>query len=222
MKDRKEQILKAYSNREATKEFLTDKKISDDDFEFILEAGRLSPSSFGWEPWQFLVVQNENLRAKLVDMSWGAQKQLPTASHFVILLGRNPKEMLVGSEYFRHMSQDIYGLPSEIEQMRYDVFEKFQKEDFDLSDDRKIFDWVGKQVYIPFANMMTAAAEIGIDSCPMEGFDKNRVEEVLINEGVLDTNQFGVVAMLAFGYKKLPLEWTKKRRALKDVVTWIR
>lgn len=62
--------------------------MSDEDFETILEAGRLSPSSLGLEPWHFVVVQSETLRDKLKPYSWGAQKQLDTASHFVLIFAR--------------------------------------------------------------------------------------------------------------------------------------
>ena len=78
-------FLEAMKFRHATKEFDSTKKISDEDFDTVLEYGILSPSSFGFEPWKFLVVQNENLRTKLKEFSWGAQGTLPTASHFMII-----------------------------------------------------------------------------------------------------------------------------------------
>lgn len=221
MKVRKEEILKAYRFREATKEFQTEKKISEEDFEFILETGRLSPSSFGWEPWQFLVVQNMELREKLKAYSWGAQKQLPTASHFVIILGRKAADMVPGSDYLNHLSLNVNKLPQEIVDMKFDFYGKFQQNDFDLTDERKMFDWVGKQAYLPFANMMTAAAQIGIDSCPMEGFNTAKIEEILIEEGLLDADKFGVSAMVAFGYRTADLEWPKTRRAMDEVVKWV-
>lgn len=222
MKEKKEEILKAYQFREATKEFIEDKKISDEDFEFILETGRLSPSSFGWEPWKFVVVQNMEIREKLKQFSWGAQKQLPTASHFIIILGRKADQMVPGSDYFKYIAKEINQFPDDVMKMREDIFGKFQNEDFDLTDDRKIFDWVGKQTYIPLANMMTSAAQIGIASCPIEGFDREKVEATLSREGAIDTDKFGVVAMVAFGYKKDDLEWSKTRRTMDEVVEWIR
>jgi len=222
MKKIKEDILKAYHFRQAIKEFKEDKEISQEDFEFILETGRLSPSSMGWEPWKFLVVQNKALRQKLQEFSWGAKKQLPTASHFVILLARKANQMVPGSEYLHYMSKEIQNLPEEAEKMKQDFFGKFQENDFDLTDERKIFDWVCKQTYIPFANMMTAAAQIGIDSCPIEGFNREKIEAILKEEGVLDTNEFGVAVMVAFGYKKADLDWPKTRRPLEEVVQWIK
>lgn len=221
MKARKEQILEAFRFRQAIKEFQEDKMISDEDFEFILETGRLSPSSFGWEPWKFLVVQSEGIREKLKTYSWGAQKQLPTASHFVVILGRKSAEMIPGSEYLQFISREVNQLTPDVEEMKLDFFGKFQQNDFDLTDDRKIFDWVCKQTYLPFANMMTSAAQIGIDSCPIEGFDREKIEEILVNEGLMDTAKFGVAAMVAFGYKKADLEWPKTRRTMEDVVQWV-
>ncbi|WP_075590175.1 NAD(P)H-dependent oxidoreductase [Labilibacter marinus] len=221
MQAKKEEILKAHAYRRAIKEFEPEQKISDADFEFILEVGRRSPSSFGWEPWKFVVVQNTNLREKLAIPSWGAQKQLASASHFVVLLARKGDEMRVGSEYLKHKSQVIDKLPAEVEEMKLKFFKGFMENEFDLTDERKIFDWACKQVYLPFANMMTAAAQIGIDSCPIEGFDRAKVEEILSKEGVVDTNKLGVAAMVAFGYKKEDSPFPQVRHTLEQIVDWV-
>jgi len=222
MKERKEEILKAYKFRQAIKEFQKDKKISDEDFEFILETGRLSPSSFGWEPWKFLVIQNMELREKLKEFSWGAQRQLPSASHFVIILARKASEMLPKSDYLQYISNEVNKLPEDIVKMKINFFDQFQQNDFDLTDNRKIFDWVCRQTYLPFANMMTAAAQIGIDSCPIEGFNIQKIEEILTKEKLIDNSKFGVSAMLAFGYKKADLDWPKTRRTIDEVVQWVK
>lgn len=87
----KEDILNAYQFRHATKEFDPNKKIPEEDFKFILETGRLSPSSFGFEPWRFVVVQNQELREKIKNTAWGAFGKLPEASHFVLILARTKK-----------------------------------------------------------------------------------------------------------------------------------
>ena len=80
VKDVKEQVLNAYHFRHACKEFDADRKIPKEDFDFILETARLSPSSFGLEPWKFLVVQNRAVREKIRSVSWGTQRQLPDAA----------------------------------------------------------------------------------------------------------------------------------------------
>lgn len=84
----KEHVISASQYRHATKIFNATKKISEEDFNYILETGRLSPSSIGLEPWRFIVVQNPELRNKLKAVSPGAQGQLDTASHFLIILAR--------------------------------------------------------------------------------------------------------------------------------------
>lgn len=222
MKNIKEEILKAHSFRRAIKEFEVDQKISEADFEFILEVGRRSPSSFGWEPWKFVVVQNTELREKLMEPSWGAQKQLSSASHFVILLARKGDEMRAGSEYLKYKSQEIDKLPAEVEEMKVGFFKNFMENEFDLTDDRKIFDWSCKQVYLPFANMMTAAAQIGIDSCPIEGFDRAKVEAILTEAGVVDASKLGVAAMVAFGYRKEDSPFPQSRFPMEEVVEWVK
>ena len=73
--------------RHACKIFDETKKISAGEFDFILEAGRLSPSSMGLEQWDFLVVQNPILRQKIREVSWN-QPQITTCSHLVVILGK--------------------------------------------------------------------------------------------------------------------------------------
>lgn len=220
--DTKKKILDAYQFRYACKEFNAEKKISKEDFDFILETGRLSPSSFGFEPWRFLVLQNMDLREKIKPVCWGAQKQLPTASHFLIILARKGKDMVYHSDYIKNFMTNIQELSSDIVKMKSTAYQNFQETGFELLEsDRAIFDWSAKQTYIALANMMTAAAQLGIDSCPMEGFDKAKLEEILIQEKLLDNNHFGVATMVAFGYRKEAPHHIKTRQAIDEIVKWI-
>lgn len=221
MEDIKKQILAAYNFRHACKEFDPDKKISDEDFNFILETARLSPSSFGFEPWKFLVVNDPDLRVKIKAMSWGAQGKLPAASHFVIILARTIKDMKYDSDYIKYIMKEVHHIPEDAAEMRMKSYENFLKNDFKLLEsNRAIFDWACKQTYIALGNMMTAAAQIGIDSCPIEGFDREKLEGILEGDGVLDRNEFGVSCMAAFGYRiKDPRP--KTRQPLDKIVEWI-
>jgi nitroreductase len=212
-------FLDAMMFRHACKEFDISKKISDKEFNLILDMGRLSPSSFGFEPWKFVIVQNSKLREKLKEFTWGAQGQLPTASHFVIILARKKKSMIYSSSYISSMLE-YKQLPEDVQALYKEFYEKFQKDDFNLlQNDRALFDWTCKQTYIALANMMTGASAMGIDSCPIEGFDSKKAQEFLKDELKIDSEEFGVSVMVAFGYRKdEPRD--KSRLAIEDITTW--
>ena len=80
----KETVLNAFQYRHATKEFDPERKLTDEDINFILKTANLSPSSFGFEPWHFIVVQDQELRELLKPVAWGAPLKLDTASHFIL------------------------------------------------------------------------------------------------------------------------------------------
>lgn len=218
----KQEILDAYQFRHACKEFDAGRKIGADDFEFILEIARLSPSSFGLEPWQFLVVQNPDLREKLRQYTWGGQKQLPTASHVVLTLVRKSHFMRYDSEYLHRLMREVQKFPEDQALARTAVIEKFQRSDFNLLEsERAITDWATRQTYLPLANMMTAAAMIGIDSCPIEGFERAELERVLAKEANVNLDHWSVAYLLAFGYRKNPPARPKTRQSLDAVVRWL-
>jgi nitroreductase len=213
-------IIEAFHFRHACKVFDAQKKIGDEDFATILETGRLSPSSFGFEPWKFLVVQKRELREKLKPVTWGAQGTLPTASHFVIILARRQRSMRYDSDYITHMMYDVHHLPEESAEQRREKYRIFQQKDFRLFEsERAMFDWAVKQTYIALANMMTSAAMLGIDSCAVEGFKTEEVEEIMAEAFRIDMEEYGVAVMAAFGYRiHAPKE--KTRQCMEDITQW--
>ncbi|MFC4322857.1 NAD(P)H-dependent oxidoreductase [Litchfieldia salsa] len=218
---KKEQILEAFRFRHATKQFDPQKKISDDDFSFILETGRLSPSSIGLEPWKFLVIENQELKDKLQSISWGAQGQLPTASHFVIILARTIKDVKYDSDYIKDHMVRIKKFPEELIGKIQDRYKTFQESDFNILDnERTTFDWSCKQCYIALGNMMTSAAQIGIDSCPVEGFDYDAVSALLEEYDLLEDGHLNVAVMVAFGYRADEPR-PKTRKPIEEVVKWV-
>lgn len=217
----KNAILEALNFRHATKRFDPNKKISDEDFSLILEAARLSPSSFGLEPWNIIVLQNMEIREKLLPYTWGAQGQLPTASHFILLTAKTAQALTRDTRHMPHIFRDIHELAPEAVEKRFHRVETFFTDDFKLAQsDRAIWDWAGKQAYIALANMMTVAALRGIDSCPIEGFQAEPVEKLLRYEGIVDGTVNRLVAMAAFGYRA-DAPQPKKRRSLDEIVTWM-
>ncbi|TNE29974.1 MAG: NAD(P)H-dependent oxidoreductase [Bacteroidetes bacterium] len=215
----KEQILNAYKFRHACKLFDKEKKISDSDMQFILQTAQLSPSSFGFEPWHFVVVQDRGLRKKLKEQAWGATAKLDTASHFVICLTMKSPLMKYDSKYIENFMRDVQKLPENVIENKGKMYEVFQKSDFNLTDERKLFDWAAKQCYIPLGNMMTSAAMIGIDSCPIEGFNQEISNTILKEDLGIDTSLYGISYMVAFGYR-VNEPRPKTRRNISDFVTF--
>jgi nitroreductase len=217
----KEEILSVFEFRHACKEFDPVQRISDDDFHFIMETARLSPSSFGIEPWEFLIIQNPEIREELKTYTWGGQKQLPTCSHLVVCLTKKACFMRHDSDYVYTFMKEIQQNTDELLEKRRQIFKKFQESDFSLlENDRTLFDWSCKQTYIAMGNMMTAAAMIGIDSCPIEGFQKKEVEQVLVRSCDMDLEKHGVSYMVAFGYRVNPQK-PKTRQAAKEIIRWV-
>ncbi|MGB2551654.1 NAD(P)H-dependent oxidoreductase [Campylobacter sp. MOP51] len=207
-------FLEAMNFRHACKIFDENKKISDDEFDLILEAGRLSPSSTGLEQWDFLVVQNADLRQKIREVSWN-QVQMTSCSHLLVILAKI-SEVKPGNEYIKKIIARRVDKEPELIAQREKFYQDFLTANF-KNDDELTYHWSSKQCYIAAANMMTAAATLGIDSCPIEGFDADALNKVLN----LDTTKQRVAVMIPFGYRLNP-QPPKYRREISDVVTWIK
>lgn len=214
------EIISAFEFRFACKKFNPDKKIKDSDFHVILEAGRLSPSSFGFEPTHLLVVQNPLLREKIKEVAWG-QGQVTSCSHLVMLLTLKPEYMKADSEHLKKFLLQVKRLQNDDLAMRLKYYEHFLKDEYKLLDDeQKMLDWSSKQAYIILGNMLTTAAMLGIDSCPMEGFNPERMAEVLKNDLHIDTDMYSLSVMAAFGYRDMEAPH-KTRQDLDNFVTWL-
>lgn len=225
--DLQKQIIDAFNFRHATKVFNPDRKISGDEFNTILEAARLSPSSFGFEPWQMLVVQSPEKRELFRDFSWGANGafngtagQLGTASHFVIFLAHTDATMKHNSEYQQQFMKEVKQLPDDVIGFMNQAFQKFQEHDFHIEGERQITDWSGKQAYIAMGNMMSVAAMLGIDSCPIEGFEVDKATEVLETHFGVDPKLYRPAVMVAFGYRAGEPAYDKTRRTTEQMVKW--
>ena len=220
---KKEEILEAYNFRHACKVFDESKQISAEDFNFILETARLSPSSFGMEHWRFLIVENKELRAKIKSAAWN-QAQISTASHLVVVLTKTEK---VTDDTYINTMFSRRGLNKEAQEgyiERYKGYiarfvERFVKRYFykRFTKSYPVFEWSARQCYIAAANMTTSAAMIGIDSCFIEGFSKEDVEKILD----IDTTKEDVALILAFGYRLNP-QPAKFRLSQNEIVEYIK
>lgn len=194
------EIIEVFNRRYACKKYDKTKVVPDEDFKTIIEAAHLSPSSFGLEPWKFVLIKNEKMLNDMREFAWGAINSLNGASHILMVLAR--KRVTGDSEYFERIGKEIKNMSEENLKIRKEVFTKFQKEDFKLlENERALFDWASKQTYIAMGNMMTVAASLGIDSCAIEGFNKEMAEKYFSEKGIFDLNEYGISYFVSFGYR---------------------
>lgn len=203
------QFLEAMAFRHACKRFEPTKQIPSEQFEQILEVARTSPSSFGMEPWRLIIIRDEKLRKALKSSCWN-QSQITEASELVIFTTDNDI-VRSDSPYVRKMFERRE-MPSEAVDMYMGVYKKYL-EPIEC-DEVLLENWTAKQCYIALANTMTFAATLEIDSCPIEGFDKEEVE------AILDLPYGRSVAVIcAFGYRLNP-QSTQMRLPLDTIVEY--
>ena len=185
-------FTEAMAFRHACKTFDASKKISNEKMHYILEAGRTSPSSFGMEAWRFLLVMNDELKEKIKPLCWN-QVQITTCSHLVIVLAGIEKVKPSSGEVEKRFARRP--MNKEALEGYMGMYAGHLAET--LSTDKNIYEWTARQAYIAAGNMMTAAAYEGIDSCPIEGFEKENLEKLLD----LDSSKFQIAMLLPFGYR---------------------
>lgn len=171
--------------RYATKKFDTSKKVSSEDLEQILEAIRMTPTSFGLQAYHFYVVTHPKLLQKLQSASYN-QPQIGTCSHLIVMCARNDL-LQAKDEFFDALSG---GNPETRIQLA--AYEQMATGFIPNSSP----EWAKKQVYIAQGFMLAACIELQIDSCPMEGFDSKSVTEIL----KLPANH-DVAVLMPIGYR---------------------
>lgn len=185
-------LVKQLQWRYAVKKFDPAKKISDENWAALENALILTPSSYGLQPWKFLVITNPALREKLTPASWN-QKQVVDCSHYVVFLVKKTmteKDIAL----FINATASTRNSPRE----KLSGYEKMMVSDLVYGARSKIIrEWASHQVYIALGNLMTSAAMLGIDTCPMEGFEPEKYDEIL---GLKDTDYASLVCC-AVGYR---------------------
>lgn len=127
------------------------------------------------------------------------QYQLDDCSHLVIILAK--KNARYDTPFFRDVAVRR-GLQGEQLEKALEKYKGLQEVEMKTAEsERALFDWTSKQTYIALANMLTGAAAIGVDSCPIEGFNYDKMNEVLAAEGLFDPNEWGVSVAATFGYR---------------------
>ena len=212
------EIANALEFRHACKAFDASRKIPDSDVELIVDAIRLAPSSYGFEPWNVIVAQSEDLR-NAVKAFAGNNAARFDASHFLIFTAKTGLQITRKGGHIDHILRDVRDLDDD-EAADFKAFwNKWAERDFKLITADVVHQWAARQAYIALGGVMLAAAERGIDSCPIEGFSIDGVREILTERGLIDPTDSAPVVMLALGYRAGG-QPAHSRRDLEEIVRW--
>ncbi len=167
-------LLENLNWRYAVKKFDTTKKVSDEDLQKIKQAVRLSPSSFGLQPYKILIIEDQDLKLKLKAESFN-QNQIDTCSHLLVFVANTNLQKRIGEYCDLATFKDKKGLFDRLK------FEAGARAFFGMAsiDENRKFRIVTNQTYIALSFAMTACAELKIDSCPMEGFSSEGYSKIL-------------------------------------------
>ena len=186
------QLIAALEWRYATKIFDATAKIPAHVWDALEKTLVLTPTSYGLQPYKFLIVQNDATRAALLPQSWG-QKQVVDCSHYVVFLARTEMKETDVDRFLARTAQ-VRGIPVESlagyrGMMLGDIVNGPRG--------KAAHEWAARQAYIALGNTMTAAAILGVDACPMEGIVPAEYDKILKLEG----SDYKTVVALALGYR---------------------
>ncbi|MBF8457757.1 NAD(P)H-dependent oxidoreductase [Kaistella sp. G5-32] len=183
--------LESLRNRYSVKKFDKNKVVSSELITNILEAAKLSASSLGLQPYEIIIAESPEMKEKLIPAFYNPS-QISTCSHLIIITSKNNISPDYIGEYFTQIST-TREIPLEtLDPFRESISKHIQK----LSSD-EVMTWADKQSYIVLGNLMFAAALENVDTCPMEGFKQEIIDEIL----GLDSQIEKVAVTLALGYR---------------------
>tara|TARA_R110000796_G_scaffold41772_2_gene103347 strand:+ start:9177 stop:9809 length:633 start_codon:yes stop_codon:yes gene_type:complete len=200
--------------RYATKKFDTTKKVSNENLDILLEATTLSASSFGLQPYQILVVENAEIREQLKPAAWG-QSQITDASHLIIIANQTNFGDELVDDYLSNVSE-TRGIPTEA----LKGYADFMKSKLTPLTKEEKAKWTAKQAYIALGNLLSAAADLKIDTCPMEGFEPDKFNAIL----GLNDKGLNAVVIVPVGYRSNEDEtqhYKKVRKSKENLITHI-
>lgn len=186
-----EAITKAFEWRAAVKTFNQAKKVPEDVLNTILEAGRMSPTAYGLQPFRIVEVGDLELRKKLQEVSFG-QKQVVEAPHFFIIAARTDIDENYVRKYIELIAAER-GISTE----QLKGFEDSMNGDIGKRSFDEKMKWAGRQAYIAFGAMLETAALLGVDAGPMEGFIPTKADEILN----LKERNLMSLGFMALGYR---------------------
>lgn len=169
-----EKLIEALEWRYAAKKFNAGKKIDEKTWSMLEKALVLTPSSYGLQPWKFIIVQNQGIKDQLRAVSWN-QSQVSDCSHHVVFVIKEKMDE-AHITHFIEQTAKVRGM----EASTMDGYKKMMIGDLVTGPRSKIIsEWAARQAYIALGNFMTAAAVVGVDTCPLEGIDPVKYDDIL-------------------------------------------
>lgn len=201
-------IIEDLNWRYATKKFDYTKKISDEDKTYIKEAIRLSASSYGLQPYKVFIVENPAIKQKLLPAAYG-QNQIIDADLIVVFASYKSIGAIEVDAYM-----EIIASTRNVPLTALQGFADYMKGNIaKMTDEQKVV-WAAKQTYIALGNLLNAAAELKIDTTPMEGFNPEMVNEIL---GLTNLNlNAALIATLGYRHEADATQHLKKVRKSTD------
>lgn len=184
-------IIEALNWRYATKKFDSKKKINQKEFEDILEVLRLSPSSYGLQPWKFIIVNNLEMRNKIRVAAYD-QPQITEASQIIIFANKKNIDGHLVDDYMKFVSKE-----KDIDIDNLKGFKNMINGSFSGKTNEELRAWATFQLYLSVGSLLASCAVLHVDACPMEGFDKSKVDEIL----GLDDLDLESKVIVALGYR---------------------
>ena len=185
-------LTEALQWRYATKKFDPNRRSPQDQWAALEEAMVLAPSSFGLQPWRFVLVETPEIRAQLPAVSWG-QTQPVDCSHYVVFAVRKGLTVADVDRYVDRIAE-VRGATRESLEGYRSFMLGAQKAALEQG---RLDDWSSRQVYIALGQAMAAAALLGIDTCPLEGIEPAKYDALL----GLEKDGYSALCGLAFGYR---------------------
>ena len=202
------ELIECLNWRYAVKKFDISRLISDSNWQIIEQALVLSPSSYGLQPYRFLVIEDAEVRHRLAVASYG-QPQVTEASKFVVFASRKA----LGHAYIDRLVARI----ADVRKVNLESLSSYKAAMVrDLLDGPRhawIDEWATRQAYLALGNLLTSAAAIGIDACPMEGFEPQKYNEIL----GLSQRGLSAVVVCALGYRSADDQHAQEAKVRFDV-----
>lgn len=203
-------LLESLNQRYATKQFDPTKQISAEHEQALLESLRLAPSSFGLQPWKFIVVKNPAVRKELRAVAWN-QSQVEEASHFIVFSTLKQVDSDFVKKYIASTAE-IRGMSTEALKGYEDMMVNFVN-----SGSFEHLQWTRRQSYIAMGFLGLSASLLGIDACMIEGLDPSAFDTIL----GLENGPYTSVAAVALGYRSEAdgtANYVKSRFTMEEVV----